>query len=257
MPGAAPAEPAGAPGLPRAYTIGFVIRPTDFARAVLRRAWAWRLRILVLAAVAALLGGVLVAACVGWVDRGARGHVYPAADVPAAPVALVLGAQVYDNGQPSAFLAGRLEVARRLYVAGKVRVILVSGDHSRPDYDEPDAMRAWLVARGVPARKVVADYAGFDTYDSCARAHQIFGVTRAIVVTQNYHLARAVSLCRHLGIETDGVGDGAAGHSWLAWWRASVREQGACVKAVYDLGVRRRPVFLGPHERGVEDALRG
>jgi vancomycin permeability regulator SanA len=76
-------------------------------------------------------------------------------------------------------------------------------------------------------------------------------------VTQNYHLARAVSLCRHLGVDTDGVGDGAAGHGWLTWWRATAREQGACVKAVYDLSIRRSPVYLGRHETGVEDALRG
>ncbi|MEN3303888.1 MAG: hypothetical protein V7603_90 [Micromonosporaceae bacterium] len=206
---------------------------------------------------AGLFGAVLVTACVGWVDRAAHGHIYPLADVPPAPVALVLGAQVYDSGQPSPFLANRLDLARRLYEMGKVRAILVSGDHGRPDYDEPDAMRAWLVAHGVPERKVVADYAGFDTYDSCARARRIFGVTRAIVVTQNYHLARAVSLCRHLGVDTDGVGDGAAGHDWLTWWRATAREQGACVKAVYDLSVRRSPVYLGRHETGVEDALRG
>lgn len=223
----------------------------------LRRIWAaWRRRVVLGALVAAVLGTALVVGCVVWVDRGARGHIYGVADVPPAPVALVLGAQVLDSGVPSMFLQRRLELARQLYAAGKVRAILVSGDHGRPDYDEPDAMRAWLVDRGVPARKVVADYAGFDTYDSCARARRIFGVTRAIVITQNYHLPRAVSLCRHLGVVADGVGDGAAGHSWIAWWRASVRERGACVKAVYDLSIRRPPVFLGRHETGIEDALR-
>jgi vancomycin permeability regulator SanA len=211
---------------------------------------------LVIAAAVTVSGAVLVVVCVNWVDRGARGHIYPLADVPPAPVALVLGAQVYPDGRPSPFLVGRLELARRLYAAGKVHAILVSGDHGRPDYDEPDTMRGWLLARGVPARKVVADYAGFDTYDSCARARRVFGVTRAIVVTQNYHLPRAVSLCRHLGVRADGVGDGAAGHDTLTWWRASIREKGACVKAVYDLSVRRAPVFLGPHETGIDNALR-
>lgn len=224
----------------------------------LHRAWrSWRRPLIIAALAAAVLGAALLASSVAWVDRGARGHIHSARDVPAAPVALVLGAQVDAKGQPSGFLGGRLAVALELYRAGKVRAILVSGDHGRADYDEPDAMRSWLMGRGVPARKVVADYAGFDTYDSCARAREIFGVTRAIVVTQNYHLARAVTLCRHLGVDADGVGDGAAGHNWLAWWRASLREWGACVKAGYDLAVRPAPTFLGQHESGIEDALRG
>jgi vancomycin permeability regulator SanA len=117
-------------------------------------------------------------------------------------------------------------------------------------------MTSWLVAHGVPAGKVVADFAGFDTYDSCARAKLIFGVTRLIVVTQSYHIQRAVSLCRHLGIDADGVGDDSVRDRLVSWWRGTIREQGACVKAVGDLTVRRDPVFLGPHETGVEDALR-
>lgn len=222
----------------------------------LRRTWrAWWRRLLYAGLAAVLLGAILVAGCVAWVDRGAQGHIYSFDAVPAAPVALVLGARVEPDGQPTPFLADRLELARRLYVAGKVRAILVSGDNSTTHYDEPDAMRAWLIARGVPARIVVADYAGFDTYDSCSRATRVFGVTRAIVVTQNYHLPRAVSLCRHLGIEADGVGTGAREYGWSAWWYATIRDKLACVKAVADLATHRSPVFLGPHEPGIDNAL--
>ncbi len=200
---------------------------------------------------------VLVIASVGYVDHGARGHVYAVGDVPAAPVVLVLGAQVYEPGDvPSPFLAARLDLARQLYLAGTAKVILVSGDNSRPDYNEPGGMTRWLTDHGVPAGKVVADYAGFDTYDSCARAKLIFGVTRLIVVTQSYHIERAVSLCRHLGIDADGVGDDSVRDRRVSWNKAAIRERGACVKAVWDLTVRRDPVFLGPHETGVEDALR-
>jgi vancomycin permeability regulator SanA len=190
------------------------------------------------------------------VGRGARGHLYSATDVPPAPVALVLGALVRPDGTPSSFLTARLELARRLFDAGKVRVLLVSGDHTRPDYDEPGTMRDWLVAHGVPARRVVVDYAGVDTYDSCARANRIFGVRQAIVVTQTYHLDRAVTLCRHLGIDATGVGDDSVRDRWFSWWRASLRERGACVKAVVDLATGRDPEFLGPSENGVRDALR-
>lgn len=222
-----------------------------------RRFRRWLRRLVRATAVGAFVIGVLVGASVGYVDRAARDHVYDATDVPAAPVALVLGAQVYEPGdRPSPFLAARLDLARDLYARGKVRALLVSGDNSRPDYDEPGGMKAYLVAHGVPADRVVADYAGFDTYDSCARAKLIFGVARVIVVTQAYHIDRAVSLCRHLGLDADGVGDATMRTHYVSWTRAAVREQGACVKAVWDLAIRRDPVFLGPHEPGVDNALR-
>jgi vancomycin permeability regulator SanA len=222
-------------------------------RSRLRR---WVRRLLLLGLVAGVGCAAVVVASVVYVDRAARGHVFAADAVPAAPVALVLGAQVYEPGdRPSPFLQARLELARRLYVAGTVKVILVSGDNGRPDYNEPGGMVAWLSAHGVPAAKVVPDYAGFDTYDSCARAKLVFGVTRLIVVTQSYHIRRAVSLCRHLGIDADGVGDDSVRDRWVSWWRATTREQGACVKAVGDLTMRRDPVFLGPHEPGVDRAL--
>jgi vancomycin permeability regulator SanA len=215
----------------------------------LRLATLWALGALV---VVCLLLGIGV-----WsIDRQARGHTYSIEDVPAAPVALVLGAQVNPDGEPSPFLEARLAIAERLYKAGKVKVMLVSGDNSRPDYDEPAAMRAWLVKHGIPGRKVVLDYAGFDTYDSCARAIRIFGVRQAIVVTQTYHLNRAVALCRHVGIDATGVGDDSVKVAWVDWWHATVREWGACVKADYDEATGRNPVFLGRHETGVEDALR-
>jgi vancomycin permeability regulator SanA len=189
-----------------------------------------------------------------WVRAAASGHEYSEQSVPSAPVAIVLGAQVYDGGNPSPFLAARLDIAHRLLDAGKVKAILVSGDHSRWEYDEPGAMQVYLVARGVPASQVVLDYAGFDTYDSCARAHRIFGVDRAIVVTQTYHLDRAVALCRQQGIDTAGVGDDTVRIYKEPWLHSVVREQGAKVKAAYDVLSRRDPVFLGRHETGVQDA---
>jgi vancomycin permeability regulator SanA len=204
----------------------------------------------------AVLGTVTVLGSVWYVDRGARGHLYSAADVPPTDVALVLGALVDPDGTPSAFLTARLALAKRLYDTGKVRVLLVSGDHSRPDYDEPDTMRDWLVAHGVPASRVVVDYAGVDTYDSCARANRIFGVHQAVVVTQTYHLDRAVTLCRHLGVDATGVGDDSVRGRRFSWWRATAREQGACVKAVFDMATGRDPKFLGPPENGVRAALR-
>ncbi len=248
---ASTAEPAAATAsfAPTAEPVAATARPAGR-----RRRWVRRLFRLALVGAAVL--AVVVVASVLYVDHGARGHVYAADAVPAAPVVLVLGAQVYEPGDvPSPFLAARLELARQLYASGRAKVILVSGDNGRPDYNEPGGMRTWLTAHGVPATKVVADYAGFDTYDSCARAKLIFGVTKLTVVTQSYHIQRAVSICRHLGIDANGVGDSSVSDRYVSWYRASIREQGADVKAVWDLTIRRDPVFLGPHETGVEDAL--
>ena len=117
------------------------------------------------------LSGVLVlAGSIGFVRLSAAGHLHTVESVPPAPVALVLGARVFPSGTPSPFLAARLDLAHRLYQAGKVRVVLVSGDNMAVEYNEPDAMRGYLIDAGMPPEAVVADYAGFDTYDSCARA---------------------------------------------------------------------------------------
>ncbi|MEV4823440.1 ElyC/SanA/YdcF family protein [Micromonospora sp. NPDC049274] len=210
---------------------------------------------LALVAGAVLLAGGTVAS-VAWVRNAAEGHLYGEADVPDAPVALVLGTQVDPDGTPSPFLAARLEVARRLFERGKVAAILVSGDNMNADYNEPAAMLRWLVDRGVPARKVVLDYAGFDTYDSCARAERIFGVTRATVVTQSFHLPRAVALCRRLGIDANGVGDETAKRYARTWRVSAARENGACLKAALDVLSGRDPVHLGRRETAVDDALR-
>src|SRR5262252_6459387 len=120
-------------------------------------------------------------------------------------VALVLGAGLNGNGSVSWFLRDRLDGAIKLYRMGKVDGLLLSGDNHVTSYDEPAAMKAYALARGVPAGAITLDYAGFDTYDSCYRAHAIFGVASAEVVTQAYHAPRAVYLCRAAGIDADGL----------------------------------------------------
>ena len=214
----------------------------------------WILRSTLVVAGIGLAGVVTLAGSIGFVRSQAAGHLYPAETVPAAPVALVLGAQVSPDGTPSAFLAGRLDLAKRLFDAGKVRVILVSGDNMAIEYNEPDAMRDYLIRAGVPADKVVADYAGFDTYDSCVRAKEIFGVSQLVVVTQDYHLPRAVATCRALGLDATGVGDATARQYTAAWRIGYLRDQVACIKTVIDLATGRQPV-LGPRETSVDRAL--
>ncbi|MBG6141605.1 SanA/YdcF family protein [Longispora fulva] len=214
-------------------------------------------RRLFFAALAGLLGvGLTVGGAVALVSLAAGGQVYSANAVPVRPVAIVLGAQVNPDGQPSDFLRARLQLALDLYRAGKVRAILVSGDDGQPDYNEVDPMRGWLIDRGVPQTKVNGDYAGFDTYQSCVRAKRIFGVTSATVVTQSFHVTRAVALCRQQGIDAVGVGDDSMRKWPKPWWTGAVRDKVACVKAVLDIVGRPDPEFLGKRETAVQDSLR-
>ncbi len=189
-----------------------------------------------------------------WVSAQSAGRVHEPAEAPSAPVTLVLGAGLNPDGTPSPFLAGRLDVAKALLDAGRTKVLLVSGDNRYLNYDEPTSMRDYLVAKGVPAELVIRDFAGRDTYDSCARARRIFGVERALVVSQAYHLPRAVATCRAVGIDAEGVGDRSAAVFAAEWSSGEVRERGAAVKTVWDVLTRRDPV-LGQPETGVTDAL--
>lgn len=202
-----------------------------------------------------LLGGlaalavVAAAACGTVVRAAARGHLYGEADVPVTPVALVFGAQVYPDGTPSPFLAARLDVARRLLESGKVESILVSGDSLAPEYDEPLAMRRYLVEAGVPSDRVSVDRHGFDTYESCLRARDEFRLERVTFVSQAYHLPRAVGTARLLGLRAVGVGDRSVqwlptGRPSMTWRLGSVRDVVACVKTVRDLVTRRHPSDL-------------
>ena len=218
-----------------------------------RRRLRWLSRI---TAIVVLICALTVSAALVWVRAASAGRVYALADVPARSVAMVLGAQVYADGTLSEFLRARLAMARDLYRAGKVRAVLVSGDNMSFDYNEPDAMRQWLIDEGVPADKVVADYAGFDTSDSCQRARRIFGVTEMVVLTQSFHIRRAVALCRDAGIDTVGVGDDSVAVYRRPWLIGTAREQGATVKALLDVLTDREPTNWGPRETSLDDALR-
>ncbi len=185
----------------------------------------------------------------------AAGTAYSVSTVPRRDVALVLGAGVLPNGTPTEYLRARLDLGYDLFQAGKVRAILVSGDNGEKHYNEPDVMREYLIRKGVPPKKVVADYAGFDTYASCVRAEKIFGTTSLTVVTQSYHLPRALTICRQLGLDAVGVGDDSVrGISTDTWRAGQVREVLADWKMVWDLTSRRQPL-LGPRETSLDEAL--
>ncbi|MFH8620780.1 vancomycin high temperature exclusion protein [Streptomyces vietnamensis] len=201
---------------------------------------------------AVMLGAVLALAPATWMQTAAAGKLRTTADVPARDVAVVFGAGLW-KGRPTPYLAHRLDTAAELYRTGKVRVLLVTGDNSRTSYDEPSAMRTYLTARGVPDGRIVSDYAGFDTWDSCVRARKVFGVDRAVLVTQDFHIKRAVALCDRAGVDSYGVGVPEP-HD-RTWYYGTTRELFAAGKAALDAGLRPDPHFLGPKEKGVTEAL--
>lgn len=222
--------------------------PVRHARPARRR---WRRRLLVAAALV-----VVLLVPLAWVQGTGQTRLRALDDVRDAPVALVLGAGLRPDGSPSTYLRRRLDAARALYERGTVQVILVSGDNGSVGHDEPTAMHDYLVANGVPTSAVVLDYAGFDTHDSCVRAHRVFGVDAAVVLTQDYHVRRAVFSCTAAGIDTQGVGVSSAGVRSAQLRRWELREVAASYKGWWDGLTGREPVHLGPAEPGVQDALR-
>lgn len=181
-----------------------------------------------------------------WTHRRYQDRVYAVADVLPRSVALVFGAGLWADGSPTPVLADRVRTAAELYHAGKVRVLLMSGDNSRADYNEPQAMLEYAVACGVPAEVVVLDYAGRRTYDSCYRARHIFGVQKAIFVTQAFHLDRALYIADRLGI--DAVGVPADKRSYVYIQRYRWREVAATFAAWWDLNLLRPLPVMGERE---------
>ena len=153
--------------------------------------------------------------------------------------ALVLGAGLRDDGSPSDVLRDRLDESLELHRAGRVRRIIVSGDHRTPAYDEPNAMRVYLEANGVLPQDIVMDHAGVDTYSSMWRAKHVFGASRIVVVTQRFHLARAVWLARSFGMEAEGSPADRHLYRGIAWLQ--VREVASRTKAFVDVKVGRTP----------------
>jgi vancomycin permeability regulator SanA len=174
---------------------------------MVRGRWPRGLRIagiVILAGLAAALTGAGAANAA--IHREAEATTFDDAEaVPRRPVAVVFGTKVEADGSLSPRLADRVRAAVALFHAGRVEGLLMTGDHHRPEYDEVGAMRAAALAAGVPATAVTVDPEGLDTYDSCIRARTLLGVRAAVLVTQAYHLPRALYLCRHQGIDAVGL----------------------------------------------------
>lgn len=191
--------------------------------------------------IVALIGAIPVIASAIHLAVLSAGRTHQVDDVPERPIGMVLGAKA-DPGRPSAFLAARLNLAVDLFERGKIRAILVTGDGLPRSNDEPGVMRDYLEARGVPADRIVEDPAGFDTYDSCVRARDVFGVTEMTILTQDYHVGRAIAICEAVGIDAVGVGDPTMRTRFpLNWIKGVSREWAANLKAEWDTLTRRQP----------------
>lgn len=156
---------------------------------------------------------------------------------------LILGAGVWEGNKPSPMLKDRLDEGVRLYREGISAKILVSGDHGRKNYDEVNVMKKYLIDAGVPSRSIFMDHAGFTTYESMYRAKEVFNVRRAVVVTQEYHLYRALYICDKLGLEAYGAK--TYPYDYPGATMRTIREWLARDKAILSCFFKVKPTFLG------------
>jgi SanA protein len=186
---------------------------------------------------------MVILAVDAYVASVGRAGIVALADAQVCDCVIVPGASVVAR-QPSMILQDRLDVALDFYRSGRTNRILVSGDHGQKNYDEVNVMRKYLLAQGVPAEDIFMDHAGFDTYDTLYRARDIFQVRKALVVTQEFHLLRALYIGKQLGLDLQGVTSDSHVYSRAAYYR--LREYFARFKAFLDCQVlHSQPSFLG------------
>jgi SanA protein len=177
-----------------------------------------------------------------------KGKIYSIQDSPSERVAIVFGAGLTRSGLPTPVLRDRVRTAADLYFSGKVEKLLMSGDNRTVSYNEPAAMRDFAISLGVPDEDIVLDYAGRRTYDTCYRARDIFGIQNAALVTQQFHLPRALFLCNQMGVNAFGVAADQREYrkSSLVMWQ--IREIPATLTALWDVWIRRPLPVLGKQE---------
>lgn len=188
-----------------------------------------------------IIAGIVIAVPLS-IRNAAAPYMYESAsEVPTSTVAIVLGASVI-RGEPSPILEERAEAALELYRAGKVQKILMTGDDSVRTHDEVTPVRKYLEVAGVAGEDIFLDHAGFDTYSSMYRARDVFEVRDAIIVTQAFHLPRAIFIAQNLGLKVYGVIADQRGEAIYNY----MREVPASLKAALDLLITREPKYLGP-----------
>lgn len=196
---------------------------------------------------------VILAALVILIPRAITGlyagsRIYTVEAAPPRRVAIVFGAGLWRDGSPTPVLRDRVATAAQLYFDGKVEKLLMSGDNRFEDYNEPGAMREFALQLGVPDENIVLDYAGRRTYDTCYRAQAIFQVGNAILVTQGFHLPRALYTCNMLGLPAVGVRADQRTYRRGAQLYWNLREIPASLVALVDVHISRPVPVLGDPE---------
>lgn len=178
----------------------------------------------------------------------ARGRLFQPSEAPQTRVAIVFGAGLWRDGRPTPVLRDRVAMAAELYFSGKVNKLLMSGSNQFIEYNEPGAMRTYAIELGVPEEDIVPDYAGRRTYDTCYRARDIFKVKEAILITQGFHLPRALYICNTLGVPAVGVPADMREYRRrsMAYWNA--REMVATMVAFWELHFTHPVPVLGNPE---------
>jgi SanA protein len=175
-------------------------------------------------------------------------RIYSIENAPSQPVAIVFGAGLWVDGTPTNVLRDRISTAAELFFSGKVQKILMSGDNRFIDYNEPGAMKEYALSLGVPESAIVLDYAGRRTYDTCYRAQAIFGVQKAILVTQGFHMPRALYTCNVLGLNAIGVLSDQRNYRLRSLFYWNLRELPATVTALLDVHLTHPEPVLGNPE---------
>jgi SanA protein len=205
----------------------------------------WRMILIplaLLAAIAAILFSPLLLR--SWVGQRYEDQIYNrVSDVPQRPAAIVFGAGYWPSGRLSDALADRMDTAIELYFAGKVNKLLLTGDNRFVNYNEPGRMAEYARDKGIPPEDLILDYAGRRTYDSCYRAGDVFGLENAVLVTQAYHLPRALFTCDRLGMDAVGVVADRRPYIRGDWYR--LREVPALTRAWLDLSLLKPLPVLG------------
>lgn len=180
-----------------------------------------------------------------WIEDATDGCVNraPYTTSDSVRVALLLGTSRGDGSTLNRYYTTRITAAVAAYRAHKIQKILVSGDNSRKDYDEPTLIKLDLINAGIPADSIVLDYAGFDTYDSMIRARDVFGVQKVVVISQEFHCNRAIFIGQHLGMQVTGLAAQDPFGKTTLWMK--LREAFARTKAVLDVTLHSEPHFRG------------
>jgi len=181
------------------------------------------------------IGAVLIVITIIDVRFSYRDKIYSQKDVPFKSVIMVLGASLKPDGMPSDALLDRLKVGAELFDQHKGSLILVTGDDGKFYTDEVTAMKNYLLQAGIPSSSIWVDGQGYRTYESCSRAKKEFNITQAIIVTQNFHLPRALYLCNKLGVQSVGASADLRGYRDIVWM--TLRDWLASFKAWIDINV--------------------